>query len=130
MKFTFFEQIKRYCNAIINSTNQKLSDIAALTIGALQEIENKKADKEKYISIIIPASNWQSDNHDYPKYYDIVLEGITENDRADMMILPKSMKTAVDCGFFAVSETFAGKVRVRAMKQPIAEIAAEIILKG
>ena len=110
----------------MNHTNKKLSDIATLTVNALEEMENKKANKPRYFNITIPVSGWLSDSHDYPKYYDIALENVTENDRVDIMIAPESMITALNCGFYGRTETSTGKVRVRAMTIPTEAIHAEL----
>lgn len=129
MKVAVFEQIKKSLQRVKVHTISKISELSSTTVDALEEMNTKKADKPQYINVTIPASNWESDSFIYPKYYDITIEGVTANDRADIIILPKSMKTVADCGFCAVSETFVGGVRVRALKQPTETISAEIILK-
>lgn len=126
MKLTALKQLKKWLDGTKGYILNKIVELSTATIEAIEEIENKKADKARYINITIPASGWQSDNHAYPKYYDIALEGITENDRADMIIQPESMQIAVNCGFFYMTETFAGKIRVRAMTVPTAAMYAEI----
>lgn len=80
----------------MNHTNKKLSDIATLTVNALEELNSEKANKPRYFNITIPVSGWLNDSHDYPKYYDIALENVTEKDRVDIMIAPESMITALD----------------------------------
>lgn len=128
MKITTFEHIKKSLQRVKGYTSSKISELTNATVAAIEEIENKKADKPQYFYITIPTNGWQSDSNIYPKYYDIVLQQATEDNRADIIILSQSMKVAVSCGFCAISETFSGKVRVRAMKQPISEITTEIIL--
>ena len=46
-------------------------------------------------------------------------------DRADVMIAPTSLETARFCGMCLTSETFAGKIRVRAASIPAQAITAE-----
>lgn len=126
MKATAFEQIKKGLQRASCYAASKVSELATMIVDALEEMENKKANKPRYFKITIPASGWSSDSHDYPKYYDIALENVTENDRVDMIISPESMLPALNCGFFYRTETFAEKVRVRAMKIPTEAINAEI----
>jgi len=126
MKLTTLKQIKKWLESAKGYILNKIVELTTATIAAIEEIENKKADKAKYISVTILTNGWKSDSHNYPKYYDITLEGITENDRADMIIQPESMQTAVNCGFFYMTETLSGKIRVRAMTIPTQTIYAEI----
>lgn len=128
MKLTTLKQIKKWLESAKGYILNKIVELTTATIAAIEEIENKKADKPQYFYITISTNGWQSDSNIYPKYYDIVLQQATEDNRADIIILSQSMKVAVNCGFCAISETFSGKVRVRAMKQPISEITTEIIL--
>jgi len=132
MKFAVFEQIKKSLESVKKYALGEIGNVANATVEAVEEIAgelNQKADKPNYITIVIPTEGWLNDNFNYPNYYDIVVEGITEQDRADILFLPESMKTAAECGFFSMTETFAGKIRVRAMTVPTQALSAEVILK-
>ena len=132
MKFAMFEQIKKSLESVKKYAMGEIGNVANATVEAVEEIVgelNQKADKPNYITITIPVERWQADNFDYPNYYDIVVEGITENDRADILFLPESMKTAAESGFFSMTETFTGKIRVRAITVPTQALSAEVILK-
>ena len=132
MKFAMFEQIKKSLESVKKYVLGEIGNVANATVEAVEEIAgelNQKADKPNYITITIPVEGWQADSFDYPNYYDIVVEGITENDRADILFLPESMKTAAESGFFSMTETLEGKIRVRAMTVPTQALSAEVILK-
>ena len=126
MKLAVFEQLKKCSEAAKNNTAQRVGELAEATIEVVEEIESKKADKPQYINTTIPIEGWQSDENIYPNYYDILLEGITENTRADIIILTESMDIAVNCGMSPITETFSGKIRVRAITVPTEEIVTEI----
>ena len=132
MKFAMFEQIKKSLESVKKYALGEIGNVANATVEAVEEIAgelNQKADKPNYITITIPVEGWQADSFDYPNYYDIVVEGITENDRADILFLPESMKIAAESGFFSMTETLEGKIRVRAMTVPTQALSAEVILK-
>ena len=132
MKFAVFEQIKKSLESVKRYALGEIGNVANATVEAVEEIAgelNQKADKPNYITITIPVEGWISDNFDYPNYYDIAVEGITEQDRADILFLPESMKTAAESGFFSMTETFDGKIRIRAMTVPAQALSAEVILK-
>lgn len=77
-------------------------------------------------SFTIPTSGWSTDSTTgYTKYYDVTVSGVTANDRADVIIAAGSVNAAAACGLCPVSETLAGKVRIRATKVPTAAISAE-----
>ena len=132
MKFAMFEQIKKSLESVKKYVLGEIGNVANATVEAVEEIAgelNQKADKPNYITITIPVEGWQADGFDYPNYYDIAVEGITENDRADILFLPESMKIAAESGFFSMTETLEGKIRVRAMTVPTQALSAEVILK-
>ena len=78
--------------------------------------------------VTIPASGWTNGSGDYPKYYDIAVAGVTADDRADIVISAAGLGIAKACGMCPASETFAGKVRVRAVKAPSAAMAADCFI--
>ena len=129
MKFAVFEQIKKSLESVKRYALGEIGNVANATVEAVEEIAgelNQKADKPNYITVVILIEGWQSDDFDYPQYYDIAVEGITENDRTDIILAMESMKTAAECGFCNVTETLEGKIRVRAMAVPKEAITAEI----
>ena len=129
MKFAVFEQIKKSLESVKRYALGEIGNVANATVEAVEEIAgelNQKADKPNYITVVIPIEGWQSDDFDYPQYYDIAVEGITENDRTDIILAIESMKTAAECGFCNVTETLTGKIRVRAMAIPKEAITTEI----
>ena len=132
MKFAVFEQIKKSLESVKKYALGEIGNVANATVEAVEEIAgelNNKADKPHYITVVIPTEGWQSDDFDYTNYYDIVVEGITEQDRADILFLPESMKTVAECGFYSMTETLVEKIRVRAMTVPTQPLTAEIVLK-
>ncbi len=129
MKFAVFEQIKKSLESVKRYALGEIGNVANATVEAVEEIAeelNNKADKPNYITVVIPIEGWQSDDFDYPQYYDIAVEGITEHDRTDIILAIESMKTAAECGFCNVTETLEGKIRVRAMAVPKEAITTEI----
>ena len=132
MKFAVFEQIKKSLESVKSYALGEIGNVANATVEVVEEIAgelNQKADKPQYYTTTIPVEGWESDNAYYSKYYDIAVKGITENDRADLILLQQSMQTAGECGFCSITETLAGKIRVRAMTVPTQPLTAEIVLK-
>ena len=71
------------------------------------------------------SGNWQEDNTaDYPAYYDISLAGVLATDRADILFSGANLATAAECGISAITETSAGKIRIRAAEAPTTNITA------
>lgn len=96
-------------------TVEKNAELAQAVSDALEEQTAQE------ISVSLMVSDWKNDggnSSEYPYYQDIMTEKITENDRADVIILPDSLSTAQDCNFCPVTETLNGKVRVRAASVP------------
>lgn len=80
------------------------------------------------VAVTIPAgeSAWGTDStQEYSRYWDLAVSGLTARDRADVMIAPTSFAAAKECGLCPGSETFAGKIRLRAKTAPASAIAAE-----
>lgn len=132
------------CNhikAIKQTAEQSGSAVSALaqaTAGSIEEIEGilgEKQDASNAVPFTIPATGWASeeidessgeaDIHEYSYYYDLAVDGITAKDRADVTIAPGSIETATACGLCPATETLAGKIRLRALRQPSENIAAE-----
>lgn len=121
MKITVISQLK----ACAKAARGFVGELAAAAVDAIAELESAKADKPQKVSVTIPITGWGMDSGDYPKYYDIAVDGVTVNDRARVYIAPDSQKTASACGMCSTNETLAGKVRIRAREVPAAAIQAE-----
>lgn len=107
---------------------QAAGAVAQAAAEAIEEVlDVVKADKAEATALTIPATGWseEADNESYPYYCDIVVEGITANDRAEITIAPGSLDKAKACGLCPTNETLAGKIRVRSINIPEAAIAAE-----
>ena len=113
----------------LNNTVTSTSTTEAATANAVRQayaLADSKQGKPLKGSFTIPASGWSTDSTTgYTRYYDIAVPGVTANDRADIIIAPGSVNAAAACGFCPVSETLAGKVRIRASAVPTAAISAE-----
>lgn len=89
-------------------------------------VDLSEADKGSGVSVTIPTTGWGSDSTaTYSKYYDFSVTGITASDRADVQVSPAGMAAALACGLCPVTETLAGKIRIRAASVPSASIAAQ-----
>lgn len=118
------------------------ADVAAAAAEAIEEVEAAKADKAKNLTATIASAGWAKEEpetdgdgeieqteSDFPYYYDITDAQITENDEADVHIVPSSISAARACGFSTVVETMEGKIRVRAQLQPEADILVQCSIK-
>lgn len=106
---------------------QAAGAVAQAAAEAIEEVlDVVKADKAEATAITIPATGWnKGTDAAYPYYCDIVVEGITANDRAEITIAPGSLDKAKACGLCPTNETLAGKIRVHSIYIPEAAIAAE-----
>lgn len=130
-KITIFGQLKSLAQAAKNFSNNLVGELANATAEAIEEINDLKSDKVKVVSVSIPITGWNSDSGSYPNYYDIAVEGVTENDIAEVTVTLASMDIAVSCGLCPINETLAGKIRIRAKTVPTSEIGVEyVIAKG
>ena len=130
-KITIFGQLKSLAQAAKNFSNNLVGELANATAEAIEEINDLKSDKVKVVSVSIPITGWNSDSGSYPNYYDIAVEGVTENDIAEVTVTLASMDIAVSCGLCPINETLAGKIRIRAKTVPTSEICVEyVISKG
>ena len=103
-----------------------LASAVAKYTDEVNEALDRKQDKGADAAVTITITGWGSDsNANYPRYYDITAEGVTANDSADVVISPSSVGTATACGLCPVTETLAGKIRIRAVSVPSASIAAQ-----
>lgn len=122
MKIPVLEHLETALGQVMSLAAQ-ISGAAARDIAAL---DSRKQNKPLKGSFIIPTSGWSTDTTTgYTKYYDIAVTGVTVNDRAEVIIAPGGVNAAAACGMCPVSETLAGKIRIRATRVPTAAIAAE-----
>ena len=120
-KLTLTEHLKACAEAAKNFTSGLVGE------EAMNEMNEVKADKPDYAAVTIPTTGWQEDESvaAYPVYYDIVVEGVTANDRATVVIAPGSMAAAVACAMCPSCETVTGAIRIRAGSAPSTAISAE-----
>lgn len=100
----------------------KISELSDSVSKTVTELSGKKADKVAVQSLTIPASGWMSDNSTFPKYVDIDISGLTANDVVCVIVPPSAAAKAA--GICTVSESLAGKLRIRAQYVPTAAITA------
>lgn len=104
--------------------------IAAATLKALQELDGEKISRLKPITSTISKNDWEkSDNVNFPYYCDIPAQDVTADDLAIVFIDMGS--ASKDNGFYTLSETAGGSVRIRAEQTPTENLPVTIwILKG
>lgn len=121
------EKAKSYAGGLV-------TELARVVTEALEELDSSKADKGSGVAFTIPTDGWNEVEIDetaedtetsYAYYCDIVVEGITAKDRVDVTVAPAGIELATACGLCPTSESLAGKIRLRAVTQPSASIAAE-----
>lgn len=100
----------------------KISELSDSVSKTVTELSGKKADKVSVQSLTIPASGWMSDNSTFPKYVDIAISGLTADDVVCVIVPPSAAAKAA--GICTVSESLAGKLRIRAQYVPTAAITA------
>ncbi len=120
----------------LGSAVSALAEATAASIGEIEGILNKKQDTGNAVPFAVPASGWVFEEINgsggdivdmckYPYYCDLAVDGVTAKDRADVTIAPGSVETAAACGLCQTTETFTGKIRLRAVSIPSTDIAAE-----
>ena len=86
----------------------------------------KKADKPVNAFVLIGTENWESDDNEFPYYYNITIEGVTSADRADVFFAADSEEAAKKCGFGAEITTSDGTVKIRAKHIPETVLSANV----
>lgn len=130
-KLTVFDQLKTSMARAKGWANDQAAQVAQAAAEAMEELDGVKADKSEGVAVTIPTTGWVQDSGAYPWYYDIAADGVTAKDRADLVLAPASIAAAVACGMCPATETLAGKIRVRAVKTPEAEMRGEYrVMKG
>lgn len=109
-----------------NITMKHLLDLAARADERLDKLELGKQNITPLVPITIPATGWGSDTA-YPKYphcYDIAIDGLLETDVVAVESLPESEDVARAANFMQ-TQSYAGKVRLRAENVPAGAISAQ-----
>lgn len=130
-KLTALDQLKTSMARAKGWASNQVAQVAQAAAEAMEEMDAVKADKSEGVAVVIPTTGWSQDSGAYPYYYDITADGVTAKDRADLALAPASIAAAVACGMCPTTETLAGKIRVRAVKTPEAEMRGEYrVMKG
>ena len=102
----------------------RIALVAKTASKSIEEMGKTKADKVNIMSLTIPASGWSSDSTaGCPYYLDIPVSGLTANDCVAVVVAPTCAKTALTAGLTS-TESFAGKLRLRAQQTPTAALTA------
>ena len=133
-KATLTEHLQAAVEATKSFAGGIVAEALRAVTAAQQEIVEIKADKPTATPLTIPAGGWaiekavegdEETEEAYPCYYDVTVAGVTTKDRADIIVARSSMEAALACGLCPTTETLAGKIRLRAVRQPTQDMAAE-----
>ena len=104
---------------LVREIDRRLDALEALTAAERQELYEP-------VQFTIPVAGWETDSNfsDFPLYYDVTDERITEQDVVAVDVAPGSAETARGANF-ATTETFDGGFRLRAKRIPEKPIAAQ-----
>lgn len=109
------------------------SELSNATLEAMQEMDRAKVDRLSSVPVTIKVDGWVEDEtwEEYPLRYDIAAAGLTEADRADVILSPGSLTAATECGVCQTCETQTGKICIWAKKAPAEALTAEYrIIQG
>ena len=92
----------------------------------LELLAQNKADVNAVVNFTIPTSGWGTDNTvpSHPNYIDIAVTSLLDTDIVEVNVAPESVNTARAANF-TVTQSYAGKFRLRAEKIPTAAISAQ-----
>lgn len=122
----FIKQLKACAVSAKNYALEKVLEVIESTGADLEALDSGKADKPTAVSCTIQTTGWKSDStKDYPQFYDIAVNGLTSQDRAEVTLTLSSLEIAANCGMCRNCETMAGKIRLRAVSVPASDITAE-----
>jgi len=113
-----------HLKSAIEEAQAYTAEVASAAAAAIEELVPTS------VSMTIPTTGWSTDSNNttYPKYYDFAVNGLTADDRAEIIISVASAQTAADCGICPTNETIAGYIRLRAMSEPAASITAVALI--
>lgn len=121
-KLALFEHITEGLLAAKNFSAELISQLAQI----VREIEQGKADKSSAVAVSIPTAGWEQDGtQTYGYYFDLLVQGVTENDRAEITISIPSLETASNCKLCPTNETLEGKIRIRSQNIPASALDVE-----
>ena len=121
-KLALFEHITEGLLAAKNFSAGLISELAQI----VREIEQVKSDKPQAVAASIPTDGWKQDNTQaYPYYFDLPVQDITENDRAEITISIPSIAIAANCNLCPTNETLEGKIRIRSQNIPTSALDVE-----
>lgn len=108
-----------------NSQQLQDSNISANST-KITNLQSQKADKVEVHSFTIQTTGWAMDTavSGFANYFDISVDGMTDNDIVNVMVAPVSSKIAVRAQF-TNTESFNGYFRLRAKNIPESEISAQ-----
>lgn len=109
-----------------NITLDQFLDFAERVDERLDNLELGKQDIGPAADIVIPTTGWVTDASvpSYPLCYDISIDGLTEKDVVAVDVAPGSRDVA-RAASFANTQSYAGKVRLRAKSVPTEAITAQ-----
>lgn len=109
-----------------NVTLKQLLDLAARADKRLDDLELGKQNISPLVPITILTTGWETDDTfpKYPKCYDIAIDGLLETDIVAVDTLPGSEEVARAANFMQ-TQSYAGKVRLRAKNVPTEAIEAQ-----
>lgn len=92
----------------------------------LDGLELGKQDISPAVDLVIPTTGWGTDTSvpSHPQYYDIAVTGLQEQDIVAVEVAPGSCDVA-RAASFANTQSYAGKVRLRAKSVPTEAITAQ-----
>lgn len=133
---TLMEHLRSTAEAAKNFTGGLVAEVLQAVTEAQREIAEVKADKPTATAVTLHVDGWTSiegelpedealEDVAYPWRFDIHVEGLEVQDRADVTVAAGSAAAAASCGLCPTTETLAGTIRLRAYRKPEEPIEAE-----
>lgn len=113
-------------NTVFETSQQRQDSNISVNSTKITELQSQKADKVEVHSFTIQTTGWAMDTavSGFANYYDISVDGMTDNDVVNVMVAPVSSRIAVKAQF-TNTESFNGYFRLRAKNIPESEISAQ-----
>lgn len=113
-------------NTVFETSQQRQDSNISVNSTKITELQSQKADKVEVHSFTIQTTGWAMDTavSGFANYYDISVDGMTDNDVVNVMVAPVSSRIAVRAQF-TNTESFNGYFRLRAKNIPESEISAQ-----
>ena len=98
---------------------------------AINVLATGKADTPISGEITIPVTGWETDNTvpSHPNYIDIQMDGLLATDIVEIDVAPGSVAVARAANF-SNTESYDGRLRLRAEKVPTAAISVQYHIMG